>query len=237
MRAAARLADNQPVRTIQLYLKRKYPMRLSDPLTLQGRHAALVPLSMTHHDALCSAVRDGELWKLWYTAIPHPGKMAEEIERRSGLQRAGAMNPWCVLDAEGLPIGMTTYMNIDEDNRRLEIGSTWYRRSVQRTPVNTECKLMLLQHAFETLRCIAVEFRTHRLNLQSRKAIERLGAQLDGILRNHQINRHPDAHGSFRDTCVYSILACEYPVVKANLSHRLSAAVMAVAAHGARRTV
>jgi RimJ/RimL family protein N-acetyltransferase len=120
-----------------------------------------------------------------------------------------------------MPVGMTTYMNIDQDNRRLEIGSTWYCKSVQRTAINTECKLMLLKHAFETLDCIAVEFRTHWFNHQSRAGIERLGAKLDGVLRSHQLNRHPDAMNSIRDTCVYSIIVSEYPAVKANLSFKL----------------
>jgi RimJ/RimL family protein N-acetyltransferase len=112
---------------------------------------------------------------------------------------------------------MTTYMNIDAANRRVEIGSTWYRASVQRTPLNTECKLMLLAHAFEVLDCIAVEFRTHRFNTASRRAIERLGAQLDGMLRAHQ--RMPD--GTLRDTAVYSIVAAEWPTVKAHLAWQL----------------
>lgn len=196
-------------------------MKISDPITLQGKHAVLVPLEMAHHDALCDAVRDGELWKLWYTSIPSPENMAKEIERRLGLQKMGSMNPFCVLDSQSRPVGMTTYMNIDQDNRRLEIGSTWYCKSVQRTAINTECKLMLLKHAFETLDCIAVEFRTHWFNHQSRAGIERLGAKLDGVLRSHQLNRHPDAMNSIRDTCVYSIIASEFPAVKANLSFKL----------------
>jgi RimJ/RimL family protein N-acetyltransferase len=176
---------------------------------------------MTYHDALSDAVRDGELWKLWYTSVPSPDGMAKEIERRMGLQRVGLMNPFCILDAEGTPVGMTTYMNIDEDNRRVEIGSTWYCKSVQRTAINTECKLMLLKYAFEKLNCIAVEFRTHWLNQQSRKGIERLGAKLDGVLRSHQVNRHSDAMDSIRDTCVYSIIASEFPAVNAHLSCKL----------------
>jgi len=200
-----------------------YPaMKFSESVTLQGKHATLVPLTMAHHDGLCEAVRDGELWKLWYTSIPSPEAMAKEIDRRLGLQQLGSMNPFCVLDAKGNPIGMTTYMNIDQENRRLEIGSTWYRQSAQRTAINTECKLLLLRHAFTKLDCIAVEFRTHFFNHQSRRGIERLGAKLDGVLRSHQINRHPDAKASIRDTCVYSILADEFPAVDANLSFRLS---------------
>jgi RimJ/RimL family protein N-acetyltransferase len=196
-------------------------MKFSSPVTIQGKHASLVPLTMAHHDGLCEAVRDGELWKLWYTSIPSPEGMASEIDRRLGLQRLGSMNPFSILDAKGNPIGMTTYMNIDQENRRLEIGSTWYRQSVQRTAINTECKLMLLRYAFINLDCIAVEFRTHFFNHQSRKGIERLGAKLDGVLRSHQINRHPDAKDSIRDTCVYSILACEFPAVDAHLNFLL----------------
>ena len=196
-------------------------MKFSDAVTLQGKHASLVPLTMAHHDGLCESVRDGELWKLWYTSVPSPELMSKEIERRLNLQQLGSMNPFCILDAKGKPVGMTTYMNIDQENRRLEIGSTWYRQSVQRTAINTECKLMLLRYAFVDLVCIAVEFRTHFFNHQSRKGIERLGAKLDGVLRSHQINRHPDAKDSLRDTCVYSILAGEFPAVDAHLSFQL----------------
>jgi RimJ/RimL family protein N-acetyltransferase len=184
---------------------------------LRGVDAALVPLSAEHADALAEAVRDGELWKLWYTLVPTPERMGAEIERRLGLQRAGSMTPFTVLDAAGTPVGMSTYMNVDPVHRRVEIGSTWYARRVQRTALNTECKLMLLRHAFETLECIAVEFRTHRLNTRSRRAIERLGAQLDGILRAHQ--RSPD--GSLRDTAVYSITAAEWPAIQRHLQHQL----------------
>ena len=194
----------------------------SAPLTLSGTHTSLVPLSMAHHDALCEAVQDGALWQLWYTAIPTPEGMAAEIERRLGLQRAGSMNPFCVLDVHGIPVGMTTYMNIDAGHRRVEIGSTWYRRAVQRTALNTECKRLLLTHAFEALDCIAVEFRTHFFNHASRRGIERLGARLDGVLRSHQINRHPNAPETLRDTCVYSIVASEWPTVRAHLTHQLS---------------
>lgn len=187
------------------------------PLTLAGRHATLVPLDPSHADALAAATRDGELWRLWYTFIPPPERMAAEIERRLALQAQGAMLPFTVLDAAGTPVGMTTYMNVDATHKRVEIGSTWYARQVQRSGLNTECKLMLLGHAFEALGCIAVEFRTHRFNQQSRRGIERLGAQLDGILRNHQ--RMPD--GTLRDTCVYSITADEWPTVKTHLRWQL----------------
>ncbi|HJT43260.1 MAG TPA: GNAT family protein [Rhizomicrobium sp.] len=193
-------------------------MAFLSPITLKGRHASLVPLSLAHHDGLVEAVRDGELWKLWYTTIPAPEGMKAEIERRLGLQGQGLMLPFTVLDSGGRIAGMTTYMNVDAPNRRLEIGSTWYRQSVQRTALNTECKLMLLTHAFEQLDCIAVEFRTHVLNTQSRRGIERLGAKYDGMLRNHAIM--PD--GTIRDTVVYSIIAGEWPMVKSHLTWQLA---------------
>jgi RimJ/RimL family protein N-acetyltransferase len=144
--------------------------------------------------------------------------MAAEIARRLQLQQAGSMLPFTVLDAAGRIVGMTTYMHIDAVHRRVEIGSTWTARSAQRSALNTECKLMLLRHAFDTLGCIAVEFRTHRLNTQSRRAIERLGAQLDGILRAHQVA----PNGSLRDTAVYSITAAEWPAVRAHLEWQLA---------------
>lgn len=187
------------------------------PVTLSGPHARLEPLSPAHREALAEAADDGALWKLWYTTVPAPERMAAEIERRLGLREAGTMNPFAVFDAQGRAAGMTTYMNIDAANRRVEIGSTWTRASCQRSALNTQCKLLLLQHAFETLDCIAVEFRTHRLNTQSRRAIERLGAQLDGILRAHL--RMPD--GTLRDTCVYSITAAEWPTVRNHLQWQL----------------
>jgi N-acetyltransferase len=190
---------------------------LVQPVTLAGQHARLVPLSTEHAAGLADASRDGELWRLWYTTVPHPNRMAAEIERRLGLQQKGSMLPFCVLDATGTPAGMTTYMNVDAAQRRVEIGSTWYARRVQRTPLNTECKLMLLGHAFDTLQCIAVEFRTNFLNHQSRRAIERLGAKLDGILRNHMRT----ADGNLRDTCVYSIIDSEWPTVRTHLRWQL----------------
>ena len=180
---------------------------------LAGAHVRLVPLAREHANGLAEAVRDGELWTLWYTSVPPPERMAGEIERRLGLRERGSMLPFTVLDAAGRIVGMTTYMNIDAQHRRFEIGSTWTAASAQRTGLNTECKLLLLQHAFEALDCIAVEFRTHRLNTRSRRAIERLGAQLDGILRAHQRT----ADGSLRDTAVYSIVAAEWPAVRAHL--------------------
>jgi N-acetyltransferase len=189
-----------------------------DPVTLRGEHARLEPLSHAHRDALVDAVKDGELWNLWYTSVPTPEGMAKEIDRRLGLQKAGSMLPFTVFDAGGNVAGMTTYMNIDAANRRVEIGSTWYAKRVQRTPLNTQCKLLLLGHAFETIDCIAVEFRTHFFNHQSRRAIERLGAKQDGILRSHQIA----PNGTLRDTVVYSITAAEWPTVRAHLKYQLN---------------
>jgi RimJ/RimL family protein N-acetyltransferase len=188
------------------------------PITLTGTHVALVPLSLEHADDLSEASAEGDLWKAWYTSIPKPEDVRAEIERRLGLQEAGSMLPFAVLTPDGKAVGMTTYMNIDPVHKRVEIGSTWYRRSVQRTGLNTECKLMLLAHAFEELDCIAVEFRTHFLNRQSRTAIERLGARLDGVLRSHQRS----ADGALRDTAVYSILPHEWPAVKNGLMFKLS---------------
>jgi RimJ/RimL family protein N-acetyltransferase len=188
------------------------------PVTLAGRFVRLEPLSLDHAGALREAVQDGELWRLWYTAVPPPEAMAAEIERRLGLADRGSMLPFAVIAADGRAVGMTTFMNVDNVHRRVEIGSTWYAASTQRTPLNTECKRLLLAHAFDALSCIAVEFRTHRFNLQSRAAIERLGAQLDGILRSHQ--RAGD--GTLRDTAVYSITAAEWPTVRTHLDWQLT---------------
>jgi len=188
------------------------------PVTLKGEHASLEPLSAAHRDGLIEAVKDGDLWTLWYTAVPAPDKMDAEIARRLDLQEKGAMLPFTVKDADGKIAGMTTYMNVDALNRRVEIGSTWYAKRVQRTPLNTQCKLMLLTHAFEKLDCIAVEFRTHFFNHQSRRGIERLGAKQDGILRNHSIS----PNGTLRDTVVFSIIASEWPTAKAHLTYQLN---------------
>ena len=188
-------------------------------VTLRGQHATLDLLSASHREALVEAARDGELWKLWFTSVPAPNEMTGEIERRLALRAEGAMLPFAVIESgSDRPVGMTTYMNIDAANRRLEIGSTWYHASVQRTALNTDCKLMLLRHAFEALDCIAVEFRTHFFNHASRRAIERLGAKLDGVLRSHALGRA----GEVRDTCVYSIIASEWPAVRAHLEWQLS---------------
>ncbi len=190
-----------------------------EPVVLASARVRLEPLEPAHEADLIEAVRDGELWRLWYTTIPPPEKMRAEIDRRRNLQAAGSMLPFAVIDlAGGKAVGMTTYMNIDAANRRLEIGSTWYRKAVQRSDINTHCKLLLLAHAFEKLDCIAVEFRTHFFNHQSRRGIERLGAKLDGILRSHQLA----TDGTLRDTCVYSIIAGEWPTVKSHLTWQLA---------------
>ncbi|MCL7409083.1 GNAT family N-acetyltransferase [Marivivens donghaensis] len=187
------------------------------PITLSDTAVTLAPLSQDHAADLIEAAADGELWKLWYTTIPAPDGVEAEIDRRLGLMDEGSMLPFAILTPEGNAVGMTTYMNIDADNKRLEIGSTWYRKSVQRGPMNTQVKRLMLTHAFEALGCNAVELRTHFMNHQSRAAIERLGAKLDGVLRSHLVM----ADGSLRDTCVYSILAHEWPTVKTHLTWQL----------------
>ncbi|MDR6639892.1 GNAT family protein [Paenarthrobacter nitroguajacolicus] len=190
-----------------------------EPITLSGKFVTLEPLSQEHHDQLVDAARDGELWKLWYTSVPAPEGMAAEIDRRLGLQSKGSMVPFATRsNATGKLIGMTTYMNIDAVTPRVEIGSTWNAVSAHGTGTNPDSKLLLLRHAFETLGCPAVEFRTHWLNQQSREAIARLGAKQDGVLRNHSRS----ADGALRDTVVFSILEHEWPAVRNGLEFRLS---------------
>jgi len=189
-----------------------------DETTLTGNHVIVEPLQMHHESDLKTAAADGELHRLWYTVIPTPEGVGAEIERRLGLRETGSMLPFAIVDkASGRAVGMTTYMHIDAATKRVEIGSTWYRKSVQRSPLNTECKFLLLQHAFEQMDCVAVEFRTHYINTQSRQGIERLGAKLDGILRSHMVL----ANGTVRDTAVYSIIASEWPSVKAHLTWQM----------------
>lgn len=189
-----------------------------DEFTVTGNHVVVEPLRMAHEADLQQAAADGELHRLWYTSIPTPVGVGAEIARRLALRESGSMLPFAIIDkASGRAVGMTTYMNIDAPNKRVEIGSTWYRKAVQRGPLNTECKFLLLQHAFEMLDCIAVEFRTHFMNHQSRSGIERLGAKLDGILRSHMVSEN----GTLRDTAVYSIIACEWPAVKAHLTWQM----------------
>jgi RimJ/RimL family protein N-acetyltransferase len=193
-------------------------MPFVEPLTLRGAHAVLEPLARAHEPGLRAAAADGELWRLWYTSVPAPGDTLAWIDAALAMRdRLGAL-PFVVRAAvTGEVVGSTRYFNVEPAHRRLEIGHTWYAKRVQRTAVNTEAKLLLLTHAFETLDCIAVEFRTSFFNFTSREAIARLGAKQDGILRNHQIL--PD--GTLRDTVVFSIIGSEWPAVKRHLRYRL----------------
>jgi len=190
----------------------------SRPVLLSGDLVSLEPLSPDHVEDLQAVVAEDDLWRTWYTRIPAPDDVEEEVERRLDLQAEGAMAPWALrrLDT-GVVCGATTYMNLDPANRRLEIGSTFLAPSAQGTGVNPEAKLLLLARAFDDLGCVAVEFRTHWHNHQSRTAIARLGAKQDGVLRQHQLW----PNGSRRDTVVFSILDTEWPAVRSGLQHRL----------------
>lgn len=191
-------------------------MRLTDPVTLENDVVRLEPLAHAHAAELAAATAGLEY--AWYTSIPRAGEVEDEIERRLRWRDEGHMNPFAVLRLDtGRAVGMTTYCNIDEANRHVEIGYTWLGVDAQRTNVNAAAKLLLLAHAFDACDAIAVEFRTHWHNHQSRAAIERLGAKLDGVLRNHRLN--PD--GSMRDTAVYSILPHEWPAVRRGLDERV----------------
>ena len=184
---------------------------------LQGKHVSLEPLSLEHVPGLQEAARDGELWNLWFTSVPHPESTLQYVEQALALREQGKAVPFVVRDANGVVVGSTRYGNIESDHKRLEIGWTWYAARVQRTALNSEAKLLLLSNAFETLGAIAVEFRTNWFNHRSRHAIERLGAKQDGVLRNHMLM--PD--GTRRDTVVFSILDSEWPAVKKNLQYQL----------------
>ena len=194
-------------------------MSYAETPVLSNEFVELQPLSPSHRDDLAEAVAAEDLWRTWYTRIPSPDAMAAEIDRRLALKADGKMAPWAFVNpASGKAVGMTTYMNLDPDNRRLEIGSTWLGRATQGTRINPAAKLLLLGRAFDDLGCIAVEFRTHWHNRQSRAAIEKLGAKQDGVLRNHVI--FPDGH--VRDTVVYSVIDGEWPAVRAGLRARLA---------------
>jgi RimJ/RimL family protein N-acetyltransferase len=194
-------------------------MLFADAPVLSNEFVELRPLSVDHHDELVEAVSVDELWRTWYTRIPSPDGMAEEIRIRLARVAAGTLAAWTVFDPHtGRAVGMTTYLNLDPANRRLEIGSTWLSRSVQGTLVNPAAKLLLLERAFEELGCIAVEFRTHWHNRQSRAAIAKLGAKQDGVLRNHTIFDN----GTVRDTVVFSIIDGEWPTVRYGLQERLA---------------
>jgi RimJ/RimL family protein N-acetyltransferase len=188
--------------------------RFIEPVTLRGGYALLEPLAHEHLDAMRAAAADGALWRLWYTSVPSPETTSAWLDAALDMrERLGGM-PFAVRNAAtGDVVGSTRYFNVDATNRRLEIGHTWYAQRAQRTAINTDCKLLLLTHAFEVLGCIAVEFRTHWFNHASRNAIARLGAKQDGVLRNHQLM----ADGSRRDTVVFSILDSEWPAVRAHL--------------------
>ena len=195
------------------------PHRGLEPVTLAGDVVTLEPLRREHAGDLGAAAADGRLWELWYTSVPTRDGMTVDVEAKLALRDTGEMLPFVVRRNDtGAVVGMTTYCNVDAETPRLEIGHTWTAASAQRTGVNTESKLLLLRHAFEVLGCVAVEFRTHWHNTQSRTAIAALGAKQDGVLRNHR--RLPD--GSLRDTVVFSITDAEWPAVRNRLQHRLA---------------
>jgi RimJ/RimL family protein N-acetyltransferase len=190
-------------------------MSFLEPVTLAGRHwVMLEPLGKGHAAELLEAAKDGELWRLWYTGVGKPDAVFSYIDDALRMRDELGALPFVVRrKSDGKVVGSTRFFNVDAKNRRLEIGHTWYSKSAQRTGLNTEAKLILLKHAFESLNCIAVEFRTHWFNFQSREAIARLGAKQDGVLRSHQLA----ANGTLRDTVVFSIIASEWPTVKAHL--------------------
>jgi len=194
-------------------------MDLSVLPTLSGSLVTLEPLSFAHVAELRDAANEGELWRAWYTSIPHPDAMTAEVERRLSLHEQGKMLPWATrLASTGRVVGMTTFMNPSTDAPRLEIGSTWLAKSAHGTGANREAKLLQLEYAFDALDCIAVEFRTHWHNRQSRTAIAALGAKEDGVLRSHSVG--PD--GALRDTVVFSITASEWPAARLGLRHFLT---------------
>lgn len=187
--------------------------------TLTGDHVRLEPLSQNRAEELITASEDGSLSDLWYTVIPHRDSMTEEINRRLGLYQAGTMMPFATIDlTSGKAVGMTTFMNMKLENLKVEIGSTWLAHSAQGTVINPEAKLLMLTYAFDELGCNAVELRTHEKNEQSRAAIEKLGAKLDGILRNDMVM----PNGTIRNTAVYSITTEEWPTVRKGLHVRLA---------------
>jgi RimJ/RimL family protein N-acetyltransferase len=189
-----------------------------EPVLLVGEHVRLEPLGPQHTAGLVAASADGEVWRKWTTTVPSPDDVPADVERRLAAHAAGRIVPWATCLPDGTPVGETTYWAIDEVNRRVEIGATWLGASAQRTKVNPEAKLLQLTRAFEELDCIAVEFRTHWHNRQSRRAIAALGAKQDGVLRNHQFMRD----GTLRDTVVFSIVRDEWPAVRSGLRARLA---------------
>ncbi len=192
----------------------------ASPVVLQGHGLRLEPLTLEHEPGLRAAAADGELWNLRVTSVPRPEDTAAYIVNALDMQARGERLAWAVTDAgSGRVIGCTSYHDLIPAVRRVEIGWTWYARSVQRSHVNTAAKLLLMTHAFDTLGCTVVGWRTDILNLASQRAIERLGAHRDGVLRSHALRRD----GSIRDTVMYSLLASEWPEVRARLSARLQA--------------
>jgi RimJ/RimL family protein N-acetyltransferase len=188
-----------------------------DPVLLVGEHVRLEPLGPQHAPGLAAAAADGDVWRKWTTWVPAPEDVPADIEQRLAAHAEGRVLPWATCLPDGTPVGETTFWEIDPVNRRVEIGATWLGASAQGTDVNPEAKLLQLTHAFDELDCIAVEFRTHWHNRQSRRAIAALGAKQDGVLRNHRIM--PD--GTLRDTVVFSILRDEWPAVRSGLRARL----------------
>lgn len=185
---------------------------------LEGTFLILEPLRIEHVSELIEAVQDGESWKLWYANVPRSEEMNNYVQEAIDSRKAGGIAYAVRSKSTNQIVGTTRYYNVDAKNKRAMIGYTWYSSSVRRTPINTECKLLLLKKLFESHGAIAVEFRTHYFNQSSRVAIERLGAKQDGILRHHQIM----SDGSIRDTVVYSIVAAEWPAVKCNLLSKFS---------------
>ena len=189
------------------------------PTTLEGYGMRLEPLTLDHHDGLTAASADGKLWELWFTSVPEPDKVAAYIATALDGQAKGHMLPWVVRELEtGTIAGTTRYHDIVAEIDRVEIGYTWYAKRWQRTHVNTACKLLLMEYAFEKIQCRVVGWRTDNFNFRSQRAIEALGAKKDGVIRHHQ----PRRDGSIRDTVMYSMLAHEWPDVKKHLLFRLS---------------
>jgi N-acetyltransferase len=189
------------------------------PTQLEGHGVRLEPLARSHAQDLAEAVRDGELWRLWFTAVPEPDKVDAYIQAALEGQHAGHMLPWAVRElSSGAIVGSTRYHDIVADIDRVEIGYTWYARRWQRSRVNTACKLLLLEYAFERVGCQVVGLRTDNFNFASQRAIERLGARKDGVLRHHQARRD----GTVRDSVMYSILVTEWRDVKRHLQLRLT---------------
>jgi len=187
---------------------------------LESELVTLKPLTLEHEQELMLAASDGELWQLWFTSVPKPQDTKAYILKALAQFEAGISLPFVVVDnSSGKVVGCTRFCSAQPEHRRIEIGYTWYAKSSQKTGINTQTKRLLLEYAFEQLHCIAVEFRTHWHNQNSRAAIARLGAKQDGVLRNHQIM----ADGSYRDTVVFSITNNDWPAVKASLKHKLDA--------------